>query len=216
MRDQAGPIAAPQLFSAMRCLVFDRTAPRLRHAWRTGSWLYRGLGRLDAVKGVASWGEALSWLAEQTEPIEELQYWGHGKWGRALVGDESLDASALAPSHALHAGMQALRAQLAPRALVWFRTCETFGAHAGHDFAVRLSEWLGARVAGHTYIIGFHQSGLHGLEPGARPDWSADEALVEGTPDAPVRAAWSSMFAPRTITALAGRVPARWFVTAPS
>ena len=93
----------------------------------------------------------------------------------------------------------------------WFRTCETFGARRGIAFAEQLSDSLGARVAGHTYVIGFQQSGLHGLFPGARADWSPDEGLVEGTPDDPVRARWSHRSAPHTITALSGRVPAAWF-----
>ena len=122
-----------------------------------------------------------------------------------------LDAGALAHRHPLRRGLDALRERLAPGALVWFRTCETFGAARGLDFARRLADHLGARVAGHTFIIGFHQSGLHGLAPGAAPDWSATEGLAEGSADEPRRARWSSPFAPQTITCLSGRVPERWF-----
>src|SRR6185437_12193271 len=103
------------------------------------------------------------------EPIAEVQYWGHGRWGRALVAEDVLDARALGAGHPLRRGLDALRERLAPGALLWFRTCETFGASPGIDFARRLSDHLGARVAGHTYIIGFHQSGLHGLAPGGVP-----------------------------------------------
>ena len=38
----------------------------------------------------------------------------------------------------------ALRERLAPNALVWFRTCETFGASAGHDFARAWTDFSGA------------------------------------------------------------------------
>lgn len=176
---------------------------RLSPIWAAGARLYRRLGRIDAAKGVASWDEALAWLATH-ETISELQYWGHGKWGCALVREDVLDAARIPQ-------LAAVRARLAPDALVWFRTCETFGAHAGHDFAQRLADYLGARVAGHTYVIAFHQSGLHGLAPGARPDWSAEEGLIEGTPREPLRARWSKPWAPNTITALTGRVPARYF-----
>ncbi|HEU4610915.1 MAG TPA: hypothetical protein VFS15_02515 [Kofleriaceae bacterium] len=106
--------------------------------------------------------------------------------------------------------LEAVRERLAPDALVWFRTCETFGARAGIDFAERLADFFGARVAGHTYIIGFHQSGLHGLAPGARADWSAEEGLAEGSPDEPARARWSRPWHPHTVTALHGEVPAAW------
>ena len=199
----------------MRIIVFDRTCvarPRpLSYAWRSGSWLYRGLGRIDVARGVASWSEALAWLAAQREPIDEIQYWGHGKWGRALVDDDVLDRSALAPSSPHRSALDAIRERLAPDALIWFRTCETFGARVGISFAEQLGDFTGARVAGHTYVIGFHQSGGHALAPGMRATWSADEGLVEGTPEAPVRAAWSRRREPNTITCLHGQVPAAWF-----
>jgi hypothetical protein len=200
-----------------RLLVYDRTCAGgpgglgLSTAWSAGAGLYRGLGRLDESRGVSTWDEALSWLGARADPISEVQYWGHGRWGSALAGGEVLDAGALAPRHPLRRGLDALRERLAPGALVWFRTCETFGAARGLDFARRLADHLGARVAGHTFIIGFHQSGLHGLGPGAVPDWSAGEGLAEGSPEEPRRARWSSPFAPKTITCLSGRVPEGWF-----
>lgn len=196
----------------MRLLVYDRTCVRRRGRlspiWRAGAALYRRLGRIDAAHGVASWDEALAWLAAH-EQIEEIQYWGHGKWGRALVDDDALDAASLAGRHAR--GLAAVRERLAPGALVWLRTCEAFGAHAGHDFAQRLADTLGARVAGHTYVIAYHQSGLHGLSPGMRPDWSPEEGLLEGTAAAPERARWSKPWSPNTVTALTGAIPAAWF-----
>ena len=191
----------------MRLLVYDRT-DRLTTIWRSGSVLYRGLRRIDAAKGVASWDEAFAWLATH-ENITEIQYWGHGKWGRGLVDRASFDADSLRGEHA--SAIAAIRERLAPDALWWFRTCETFGAAAGHDFAQRLADTLGARVAGHTYVIAFQQSGLHGLAPGMRPDWSVDEGLIEGTAADPKKASWSKRSAPNTVTALTGAVPAGWF-----
>ena len=197
----------------MRVLVYDRTCTWLGQAWRAGARLYGWQRRLDAVHPATSWPDALAWLAALPEPIEELQYWGHGNWGLVRLGDTALDAAALAPGHASHAGVEALRDHLAPDALVWLRTCETFGARRGQDFAMRLADVLGARVAGHTHVIGVHQSGLCGLHPGARPGWPADEGLAEGTPEAPVRARRSWPWAPRTITCLHGAVPEAWFST---
>src|SRR5512140_2188141 len=189
----------------MRLVIYDRTcAPGLSTAWAAGSVLYRGLGRIDAARGVASWDEALAWIGAQREPIEELQYWGHGKWGCALVDRDVLDAGALER-------LAPLRERLAPDALVWFRTCETFGARAGSEFAARLADYLGARVAGHTFVISVQQSGLHGRVPGARADWSPDEGLAEGAPDAPRRAKPSRPWEPRTVTCFAGAVPPAWF-----
>lgn len=196
----------------MRVVVYDKTCVRGRRGlspvWAAGTKLYRGLRRIDAAQGVASWDEAIAWLLAQREPIEEIQYWGHGKWGCALIDTEAFGCDTIVQKADT---LRALREQLAPNALVWFRTCETFGAQPGHDFAQRLADTLGARVAGHTYIVAFHQSGLHGLVPGARPDWSVDEGLAEGTPDAPRRAYWSRPWHPRTVTALTGAVPSAWF-----
>ncbi len=204
----------------LRLAVFDRTCvatgwrPGLTSAWRAGTVLYRRLGRVDASYGATSWADALAWLAtfRRDRTIAEIQYWGHGKWGHVLVDRDVLGASALATGHALYAKLEAVRERLAPDALVWLRTCETFGAAAGHDFARRLSDFTGARVAGHTFVIGVLQSGLHGLRPGAKPDWPLDEGLAEGTPDAPKRAHTSMPDRPHTITCFTGAVPPEWFV----
>jgi hypothetical protein len=187
----------------VRLLVYDRTCVirgrALSTPWAIGARLYRGLRRIDAARGVASWAEALAWLAT------------HGRWGRAMVGDDVLDAGVLDTSHGLHAALREVRARLAPDALLWFRTCETFGAARGLAFAEALADFLGARVAGHTHVIGVHQSGLHGLAPGARAGWSPDEGLAEGTPADPKRAQPSRRRAPNTITCFDGAVPAEWF-----
>jgi hypothetical protein len=200
----------------MRLLVFDRTCRRLSLAWRAGAQLYRRLGRIDAARGVASWDEALEWLASH-ERITELQYWGHGKWGAALVDrTDVLDArrfDELAPVFERLAPPASPKGERDVAPLIWFRTCETFGARVGIEFAEQLAERSGARVAGHTHVIGFHQSGLHGLAPGARADWSPDEGLAAGSADAPERARGSRPWRPRTITCLDNTVPAAWFAT---
>jgi Domain of unknown function (DUF4347) len=197
--------------SGAKLLVFDRTCPRLSIAWRAGARLYRARGRIDAARGVGTWDGALEWLAAWDAPIAEIQYWGHGHWGCALVDRDVLDARALESGHAYHHALEAIRERLAPDALIWFRTCETFGANAGHDFAMRLADWSGARVAGHTHVIGLHQSGLHGLRPGSRPSWSTSEGLARGTAEAPERAKQSWPWSTHTITCFDGAVPAAWF-----
>lgn len=202
----------------LRLMIYDRTCtgPRLRpglsHAWRSGGVLYGPvLRRLHASFGARTWEEALGWLA-RVEPgrrISEVQFWGHGKWGRALIDRQSLDSSALMPGHPLHRDLAAIRERLAgPEALWWFRTCETFGAQPGHDWARRLTDFLGCRAAGHTYIIGVWQSGLHSLRPGETPGWSVTEGLKAGTIAAPTEALWSRRREPNTIHFLSGRVPA--------
>jgi hypothetical protein len=195
-----------------RIVLYDRTCWTGRRGlspiWAAGSRMYRMLRRVERIEGVDSWAAALAYLGAQPELIDEIQFWGHGKWGCAMVGDDRFDVDALA-RHAT--ALDAIRVRLAPNALLWFRTCETLGARPGQAFARRLADRMGARVAGHTYIIGYQQSGLHGLAPGMRPDWSEAEGLVEGTPDEPRKAAWSRRGLPNTITALVGEVPAAWF-----
>lgn len=198
----------------MKYLVYDRTDGALSFTWARGAQLYRAQRRIDAAIGVTSWAEAFAWLEQQPGPIDELQYWGHGRWGCVLVArTDILHAPALEPGHALHRGLAMVRERLAPDALIWLRTCETFGARAGLDFAPRLADFFGARVAGHTHVIGLHQSGLHGLAPGVAPDWTDDEGLAKGTPEAPVRAKRSAPWRTQTITCFAGQVPAAWFST---
>jgi hypothetical protein len=204
----------------MRALIYDRTCVwrggALSHVWASGSRLYRALGWVDAARGVASWDEALGWLAELPAPgelIDEVQYWGHGKWGCAFLDRDVFDEAALTRAHPLHARLVALRDRMAPGALLWFRTCETFGARRGIAFAERLADFLGVGVAGHTFVINFHQSGLHGIAPGARGDWSPEEGLAAGSVDAPERAKQSRPWSPHTVTCLTSSVPPAWFAT---
>lgn len=202
--------------SPLKLTIYDRTCTShgvgLSTAWAAGARLYRGLGRQDASYGATSWADALAWVEafEPSRSIGEIQYWGHGKWGRIFVDDDGLDAAAL-DTHARALG--AIKERFLPdaRTLVWLRTCEAFGANAGIDFAQRLADGLGARVAGHTFIISALQSGLRALAPGKRPTWSATEGISEGTADAPKAAHDSRLLAPRTIHCLTNRIPAAWF-----
>ena len=201
----------------VRLIVYDRTCVGrvggLSTAWSGGSRLYRWLGRIDASFGATTWTEALAWIeaSSRERPIAEIQFWGHGKWGCALVADDVLDARALREDSPLHSPLRAIRERLAPNALWWFRTCETFGADRGVDFAKGWTDFLGARAAGHTYVIGVWQSGLHGLAPGHAPDWSPSEGLAEGSAANPKRARMSLPGEERTITCFEGAVPANWF-----
>src|SRR6478736_2047076 len=199
---------------ALRLVVYDATQtsrrPRaLGYSWQYGCHLYRALGRVDAAFGARSFAEAFAWLNEYqpTRAIGELQFWGHGKWGRVFIDREPLDRDVLRASHAHHSAFNAFRARLSSDALLWFRTCETLGAQPGRDFAAALGDATGARVAGHTFVIGFYQSGLHCLRPGAAPHWSDSEGLARGSAAQPELALNSAPNAPNTITCLTGRIP---------
>jgi len=199
-------------------MLFDRTCiggamlPGLSHAWRVGGRLYGTLGRLDAYQGFTTWADGLDWLStfRADQPIAEIQFWGHGKWGAARIDAEPLDVSALRPAHAHHARLQAIRERMTPDSTWWFRTCETFGAQPGHDFAQRWTDFFGNRAAGHTFVIGAWQSGLHGISAGHRPTWSLEEGLEAGTVERPERAYMSTRSAPNTIGCLRGEIPVAW------
>ena len=200
--------------SGLRLLVYDATCTGgrlpvgLSHSWLAGKYLYAGLGRLDGAVGVRSWAEALDWLGSQKQCIAEVQYWGHGRWGRALVQQDVLDAGALRPGHPLHPKLERVRERLSDDALWWFRTCDAFGARRGQDFARAWTDFMGRDAAGHTHIIGVWQSGLHRLSPGAQPHWPALEGVREGSADEPSLSTWSKLGAPCTISCLTGRIPA--------
>jgi hypothetical protein len=202
---------------ALRLMVFDRTCrgkslrPGLSHAWWSGAHLYHALGRIDAFQGVDSWEQAFDWLAtyRPDRPIAEVQYWGHGKWGHARVGAQVFDIEGLQREHSFQAPLRRVAARMLPGAqgLWWFRTCETFGARPGIRFARALADFLGCRTAGHTYIIGHWQSGLHTMLPGGDAYWSDEEGLREGTPEDPKAAFWSRSWRPHTINFLQGAIP---------
>ena len=198
----------------LRLVIYDATQrarrPRaLGFSWQYGTHLYRALGRVDGAFGARSFQEAFAWLEshQRERPIAELQFWGHGKWGSVFIDREPLDRDLLRPGHRHHAAFNALRERLAPDALFWFRTCETLGARPGRDFAASLADATGARVAGHTFVIGFYQSGLHCLHPGVAPHWSDTEGLARGSAAQPELALNSSPSAPNTVTCLTGRIP---------
>ncbi len=195
-----------------RLLVYDATCRPsmglgLSHAWWLGATLTKGLRRFDAVHGACNWDDAFTWLLTHSDEIAEIQFWMHGKWGEARIGDAAFNIHALDSAHPYAPYLQQMARAFSPHALVWFRTCETLGAQAGHAFAQALTQALQCRVAGHTYIIGHMQSGLHVLHPNQSPTWSTWEGLAEGTPAAPVRAKWSRWREPSTITCLQMTLP---------
>ncbi|MDP2344859.1 MAG: hypothetical protein Q8O67_28195 [Deltaproteobacteria bacterium] len=208
----------------MHLLVYDATGhgkakvqPFLTTSWKVGSSLYRHHpSKVDDVYGATSWEDALAWLCSvrPRERIDSVQYWGHGLFGRVLVGDDVLDITALQPEHARHHDLIALRQRVrSEETLFWFRTCATFGRPRGQAFARAWTRFFGCRAAGHTFVIGPLQSGLHSLRSGDEPSWP----VTEGVPashhdklDDPGIALASSLFAPHTITCLQGSIPAGW------
>lgn len=202
--------------SGLRLLFYDDTCRTSRfglgltHSWIAGARLYGAVGKFHAARGFTDWPSALDWLGSvgHDAPIDEIQYWGHGRWGRVLIDGVALTAGWLESQHEMQAQLARIRDRMSgPEALWWFRTCETFGADIGHDFARRWTDFFETRAAGHTYIIGPLQSGLHALAPGDEPGWSPHEGLEEGSPEAPKKALWSVPGAPNTISFLRPNLP---------
>lgn len=197
--------------AGLKLMVYDATwvgrpylQPFLTSTWVIGGALWKLIGRFDACLGARSWTEALEWLAtvDPHRPIDRIEYWGHGRWGKLLIAKEALDTSAFqTPTHPLNPLVRKLADRLRPESLVWFRTCETFGTPRGQQFASAVTETLGCRAAGFTYVIGHLQSGLHILAPGESPYWDPREGLPAGVEDPPC-AEWSHWGAPNTVTFL--------------
>ncbi len=181
--------------------------------WRLGAGLHRALYRAGATAPASSWEEALRFAIAASEradaPIAELQAWGHGGFGFMRMGESRLDREALGRASKLAPLLDALRARLAKDALVWLRCCSALGAEAGRTFAPELAARLGARVAGHTSIIGEWLSGTHSVAPAESPRWSPEEG-TERTREGAVVARVSSAGAPNTIFMLRRGLPRGW------
>jgi hypothetical protein len=201
----------------MRRAIAEGAAARsvgLSPVWWAGTWMHRLLRAADATLGARSWHEALAWAAQVAEtraqPIGSIQFWGHGTWGRMIVGQTQLDQDALGFGQPLTMAIDRFRAHLVgPEALFWLRCCSAFGAQRGRAFATQLANRLGCRVVGHTHVIGFWQSGTHSLRVGEAPSWDAREGLqLEGA--RVLGALGSSPAAPRTMTCLSVDLPPGW------
>ena len=203
----------------MKVMIYDATCGAegkrpvgLSDAWFAGAKLYRALRRFEHSFGARTWTEALQWLAtiDPAQRLTEIQFWGHGKWGKALIASESLSLASLDQGHRHRKWLDQIKQRTRPTSLWWFRTCETFGADDGHAFATAWTRFFQCRAASHTYVIGVWQSGLHSLSPNESPTWPSDEGLSAGTPSAPRSAHNSRPWLPQTISCLSGRIPAGW------
>lgn len=156
-----------------QCLVvYDATRKPslLDESWGAGAFSMWLRGRTTGMLGATSWEEIFRWLEIRSEKhgkILEVQFWGHGRPGDAVVNSKSMkDVIG-------HPGWAKL---MCSEGLWWFRTCSTFRGEKGKKLAKDLSSLLGCRVAGHTHAIGFpFHSGLHSVAPGEEPAWPDEE-----------------------------------------
>lgn len=175
-----------------RVVIFDATdrsvVPELSDSWRAAARAFRAVRRFDEVIEATSWEQALAPLRGRT--VREVQFWGHGRPGAALIGRQPLPLDALVSLHITE--------------LLWLRVCAAFHGSIGKTYAKRLLGAVGCRVAAHTFNIGPLQSGLHTLAPGDWPYWSASEGADRSG------ILGSALWHPNTITCLHSSVPAGW------
>jgi len=178
----------------------------LSHAWLVGGHLYKFLGKHDVHKGFYTWAAALQWLAtvKSDMKIKSIQYWGHGSPGKVWLGQEALMNHSLANGTMYSKAFMRVKERLTEDAVIWWRTCATFGGQEGKKFAESWSTGMNCTIAAHTYNIGLYQSGLHTCKPGEKPLWSDYEGLKKG------RRAMSSRRDANTIFMLKSEIPNGW------
>lgn len=178
--------------------------------WQLGAWLFRLFGLAHKSGGASNWKEAFELVVnavneEKVRTGKEVragivQFWGHGWFGKACMGDSVLTKAPPNDSE-LKDSLDAFKNILAVgESSVWFRCCSAFHESVGKQFACAMRDFLGVKVIGHTYIIHVFQSGTHILSPNESPDWSDDEG---GNKE-------STLCAPHTICALRFYPPRDW------
>lgn len=205
-------------FFNMRIVIYDANIKdAVSVTWTVGGKIYPVLRRCDVAVPVKSWAEvcpALMSLAEK-HPITQVQFWGHGWFGKAAIGDDVLNTSTLRNT-AFGAELRALGEKLAPGAIWWFRTCATYGAPAGKHFAEQFTNCLNRTTAGSTYSIGLIHSGIRTLLPYQKPYWSDREGVDflpgENSERSGGKALLPTFSAPNTLMFWRNKIPESFFV----
>jgi len=198
-----------------RLMIYDATTLKdgldwkedsLAYSWLAGGRLYRIVNFLEKSKGVTSWSEGLDYLIEEgkKKKISQVQFWGHGLWGRAYIGGDKLSTSRLKNDKELAEKFKELSALMTEDAFWWFRTCQTYATESGHEFAKSFTNLIDRKTAAHTHTIGLWQSGGRTLMPGEEPSWSTKQGVENG------EAELSSRTAVNSIPCLQGRLPKSW------
>lgn len=199
--------------AVMRLMIYDsmENSP-VGWAWKIGAILFWILRRFHKIHGATSWEGALDWALKVSDgkTINELHFWGHGRWGQAFINGKHLGVWAVQrKDSSTHSKLLAFASRLTKDSLVWFRTCATIGNASGHEFAREFSRFFGCRVAGNTFNIGFWHSGLHSLLPDAEPSWPLKEGVSNPGTDHEEQAS-SGRKKPHTILFLRSHLPGGW------
>jgi hypothetical protein len=187
----------------MKLLIYDSTRKKspLDEGWGVGAfwqWLWHGT---DGVLGALTWHEAIEWICNRGAlgKIHEIQFWGHGVPGDALINKDSLAANL--------EELKQIKPFIRYDTNFWLRTCASFHGETGKQFAMNLYGTIGCRVLAHTFKIGFPwHSGLHSVKNVLDIDrWSNKEGEDEKG-----NLLGSSMQAPNTITMFHEKAPKEW------
>lgn len=189
----------------------DWAGEELRFSWITGGLFYRLFGSIEEIRGCFNWTEALKFLAnvQPGKKIKTIQFWGHGTPGNVWINGHSLSVRSLLATSAHRHYLNKLKQRLDPDSVVWFRACNVAATQEGQFFMQSLANFLGCKVAAHTFIVHAWQGGLHTLGPGQEPDWPLDEG-VEFDKDGNLKMLWTKPWSPNTLFCLTGKIPEEW------
>lgn len=185
----------------MRVTVYDKNPGAgfsqwfLKTCWELACWFQKLVGAVDAYYGAKSWEDAQKWLLEQKRPLTVIQYWGHGSPASVWLAQKLVPASE----------WLSLKPAVVPETLLWFRACSVFQNMSGQSFSQKLANGLGCTIAGHTFVIGPFQGGLHTRRPNTEPSWPFHEGTLKSKwPD---HLKWWN---PNTIFCLRTKIPEGW------
>ena len=161
---------ATSLFKGQRqrIIVYDATSANglLGLTWNAAALLAMAKHSCIIIPAT-SWDDCVEKLLQHRD-VDEVQFWGHGWNGQALIGDDRLTVDRLRSDKWQRLGNAGV---IRTSGLIWFRTCNTFNTDIGRTFAETLANTFHCKAAGHTVIIHVTQEGLNWVEPGQRADW---------------------------------------------
>lgn len=194
----------------IRVMFYDKSkwaGEVLSSTWFAGGRLYKTFRSLDFCIGVDCWEDAFDWLlsVEKDKKISMIQFWGHGSPGNIFINNEQINTGIIRKDNVYHERALKLKDRLSDDAVIWLRSCGVFAGPSGHYFAKRWAKFFDCTIAGHTFIVGPFQSGLHTIKPNEEPTWDLKEGF-----DKQGNLLISKLWSPNTIFCLRGDIPKGW------
>lgn len=189
----------------------DWAGKQLRFSWITGGKFYKLFHSIEHHAGFDNWQEAFEWIlsVEPDRKINSIQFWGHGSPGRVWINGDALSIRSLTEQSQHYIMLKKLKDRMAKDSVIWFRSCNVFSASEGRFFSIAFCQFMQTKIAGHTYIVGPWQSGLHTIKPGQRPSWDLSEGLKK-TEDGKIKKLWSTPWEKNTVFCLNNKIPEGW------